>query len=341
MARIALVHDIAGVAAVQAELLRSAGHEVDCIRLPEIGASWSWPAKGLALPARIAGYVPAAYRLRTGKYDIVHIHWLANGIVGLMSGCDFLVQAHGSDLHYNLNNPVYRRLTHAVLKRARTIFYVTPNLARYLKGYESKLVYLPNPVEMRGIALSVPAPVEVRKIVLFTRLHPVKGIDQIFPAAERLSRIAEVTAIEFGPEARRIVRTYRKWVRFVKPVPHSEIGDFLRQFDVVIGQMHQGILSLMEIEALGAGRPVITALDPELYLDDPPPVIRATSPDGIVAAVEALRADPQDMARLSREGREWAVRNHGYSHHLELLQAAYLEKELAAGRPAVPAETPR
>ena len=44
MARIALVHDIAGVAAAQAEILRKAGHDVDQIPLPAYGASWRWPA---------------------------------------------------------------------------------------------------------------------------------------------------------------------------------------------------------------------------------------------------------------------------------------------------------
>ena len=64
MARIALVHDVAGVAAVQAELLRSAGHEVDELSLPVVGASWDWPAKAFALPLRLLLYWPAAFRRR-------------------------------------------------------------------------------------------------------------------------------------------------------------------------------------------------------------------------------------------------------------------------------------
>lgn len=338
MARIALVHDIAGVAAVQAELLRAAGHQVDQLSLPELGASWSFPAKAFALPLRVASYLPTAARLRAHGYDIVHIHWLANGIVGMMSGRGFVVQAHGSDLHVNMENSTYRRVTHAVLKRARMIFYVTPNLREYLRGYENKLVYLPNPVDMRGIAQNAPPPSEVRSIVFFTRLHPVKGIDRMFPAAERLSRFAELTAIDWGPEARKYTRMYDRWVRFVKPVPHPEIGDFLKQFDLVIGQMRQGILSLMEIEALGAGRPLITGVDWHLYPVDPPPAVAATDADGIVAAVERLRRDSEELARLSRLGRDWAVRNHSYAHHVELLQKAYFGSSpadpiVSAGRP--------
>ena len=323
MARIALVHDVAGVAAVQAGLLRGAGHEVDQIELPSMGAAWSWPAKAFALPFRLAAYAPTIARLRGSHYDVVHVHWLAHGIVGVLAGRPFFVQAHGSDLHLNMSNPVYRSVTNTVLKRAKAIFYVTPNLRSYLKGYEAKLVYLPNPVDMRGTAKELPPPTQVSKVLIFTRLDPVKGVDRIFPAVEELSRRAEVTALDWGSLAKDYVRRYRKWVRFVKPVPHAEVGDFLRQFDVIIGQMHQGILSLMEIETLSAGRPLVTAVDRSLYPDDPPPVVEASGPDDIVAAIERLRGAPKELARLSREGREWADRNHSYAHHLKLLETAY------------------
>jgi glycosyltransferase involved in cell wall biosynthesis len=336
VARIALVHDIAGVAEVQAELLRSAGHEVDHIMLPATGASWNWPMKGLALPLRVAAFVPTALRLRSGKYDVIHVHWLPNGIVGVMAGRSFFAQAHGSDLHLNFNNPVYRWVTRRVLEKARAIFYVTPNLRAYLKEFEGKLLYLPNPVDMRGIGQQTPAPSKIGKVLIFTRLAPVKGIEHIFPAAERLSRMAEVSALEYGPLAKEYLRKYGRWVQFARPIPHAEVGDFLHQFDVVIGQMRQGILSLMEIEALAAGRPLITAIDWDLYRDDPPPVVAASGADAIVAAVERLKNDPQTLERLSREGREWVLRNHSYAHHLHLLDAAYFgsasrEPALGAG----------
>lgn len=323
MARIALVHDVAGIAAIQADLLRTAGHDVDQIALPQAGASWRWPAKALALPFRLAAYQPTIARLRNSRYDIIHIHWLTHGIVGVLSGRQFFVQAHGSDLHLNLGNPVYRRVTESVLKRAKKIFYVTPNLRSYMEAYRDKLVYLPNPVDMRGIATVSPPPTQVARVLIFTRLDPVKGVDRIFPSVERLSGTVEVTALDWGPLAKDYVQRYRRWTHFVKPIPHGEVGAFLQQFDVIIGQMHQGILSLMEIEALAAGRPLMTAVDWSLYPKDPPPVVAVSGPDDIVVAVERLKGAPDELARLSREGREWAFRNHGFAHHLELLESAY------------------
>ncbi len=323
VARIALVHDIAGVAAIQAQLLREAGHEVDLISLPQIGASWSWPAKAITIPIRLLAYLPAVSRLRGGRYDVIHIHWLTQGIVGLLAGAPFFVQAHGSDLHVNLQNRALRWLTRRVLRKAKLVFYVTPNLLGYLAGFEEKARYLPNPVEVEIVAPDSQPPKGVAKAVIFTRLDHVKGVEVIFAVADKLSRGLELTALEWGPLAREYVQRYNNLVRFVPTVPHDQIGSFLQRFDLVIGQMRQGILSLMEIEALAAGRPLITAIDWTLYQEDPPPVIAPSGVDGIGVAVEQLKADDVRLGGLWSEGREWVRRNHGYARHLELLQASY------------------
>jgi glycosyltransferase involved in cell wall biosynthesis len=248
---------------------------------------------------------------------------LTQGIVGLLVGAPFFVQAHGSDLHVNLQNRALRWLTRRVLRKAKLVFYVTPNLLGYLAGFEEKARYLPNPVEVEVVAPDSRPPFGVAKAVIFTRLDPVKGVDMIFAVADKLSRGLELTALDWGPLAHEYVQRYNGLVRFVQPVPHDQIGSFLQRFDLVIGQMRQGILSLMEIEALAAGRPLITAIDWTLYRADPPPVIAPSGVDGIGVAVEQLKADHTRLGGLWSEGREWVRRNHGYARHLELLEASY------------------
>jgi glycosyltransferase involved in cell wall biosynthesis len=311
---------VAGIAGVQAELLRGAGHHVDQIALPTFGATWKWPAKAVTLPVRLAAYLPTIMRVRGGKYDVVHIHWLSHGIVGVLAGRSFFAQAHGSDLHLNSRKLVYRRVIRSVLRHAEKVFYVTPNLRAYLKDVDYKSLYLPNPVDVGD---ERPSPKHVSKVLIFTRLDPIKGVDQIFPAVERLSRLAEVTALDWGSLAGDYVRRYGRWVRFVKPIPHAGVADFLATFDVVIGQMRQGSLGLMEIEALATGRPLIMGIDSSQYPQDPPPVIAASDTAALIAAVERLQAAPEQLASLSRDSHRWALRNHGLGHHLELLEAAY------------------
>jgi len=324
MARIALVHDIAGVATVQAEILRRAGHEVDHIRLADFGARWHWIAKALTLPARILAYLPAVLKLRRGRYDVIHIHWVPRGLVGLLSRRPFLIQAHGSDLHKEINTPGLFSLNRRVLEDARVIFYVTPNLEPYIHRFAGKLCYLPNPINVPLAAGSARPPQSVRRVLIFTRLDPVKGVEKVFPAAERLSEMVELTALAWGPLAEEYRERYGRFVRFVEPVPHHQVGQFLEQFDLVVGQMEQGALGLSEIEAMAVGRPLITGIDRSLYYaGDKPPVVFSGNPDQLIEQIEALHGDAKRLANLSREGREWVRRNHGHERHLELLERAY------------------
>lgn len=323
MARIALVHDIAGVAATQARILRAAGHDVDHVRLPDFGARWPWLAKALTLPLRLLLYLPVVRRLRAGRYDVIHIHWLPRGLVGLLARRRFLIQAHGSDVHMEINTPGLFRLNRKVLEEAATVFYVTPNLEPYLHRFGPKLSYLPNPIDVNSIAVEPRVPTSVRSVLIFMRLDPVKGVRRVFPAVRRLAETISVTALAWGPLTDVLKARYGDVVRFVPTVAHGEIGPFLDQFDLVIGQMEQGALGLSELEAMAAGRPLISGINRELYADDKPPVVSSYSADELVTQVERLKDDSRRLENLSREGRAWVRRNHGFERHLQLLESAY------------------
>lgn len=321
MARITIVHDVAGVAAEEARLLRAAGHEVTHIRLPQPGANWRWPVKAIAILWRLVIYLPAVVRIRLSRPDVLHIHWVLMGVLGVLAGRPFHVSAHGSDLHVHFRGRVLRVLSRFVLGRAERIFYSTPNLATYLTGFEDKSVHLPNPVDPADFPIRErPAG---RAVLLFTRLDPIKGVDVVFAAAERLVASAELTGLAWGPLRADYLSRYGGVVRFVEPVGREQIPEFLQDFDVVVGQMKQGTLGLAEIEALAAGLPVVTGLDLALYAADPPPVTCANDADGIVAAVERLLADPAGRPARRLAARSWVERNHGSAHHLQILEEAY------------------
>ncbi|TME72321.1 MAG: glycosyltransferase family 4 protein [Chloroflexi bacterium] len=335
MARIALVHDVAGVAETQAQILRAAGHEVDHLKLPDFGANWPYWAKALTLPVRLLLYVPTILRLRRTGYDVVHIHWVPRGIIGILSGRPFLVQAHGSDLHAHVNTAGLYSLCRAVLERARTIFYVTPNLEPFIHRFASKAVYLPNPVNVRAAGLSPRAPERVRRVVIFMRLDPVKGVEKVFPAAERLAGLGiEITALHWGCLADEYAGRYGGAVRFVDPVPHDRVGEFLSTFDLVVGQMEQGALGLSELEAMSVGRPLIVGIDRSMYPGDKPPVVSSYEPDELVEQIERLQDDSRRLENLSREGRAWVWRNHGYEQHLRQLESAYFGRGHRLGQVA-------
>jgi glycosyltransferase involved in cell wall biosynthesis len=113
------------------------------------------------------------------------------------------------------------------------------------------------------------------------------------------------------------------------------VGEFLEPFDLVVGQMEQGALGLSEIEAMAAGKPLISGIDRSLsYPGDKPPVVFSGDPEQLVDQIGALQEDAKRLANLSHEGREWVRRNHGYERHLELLESAYF------GAPAREGEMP-
>jgi glycosyltransferase involved in cell wall biosynthesis len=316
--RIAIVNDVAGVAAKECAILRGAGHEVDFIELPKPGATWPFWLKVLTSPLRLAMYLPPVWRLRRGRYDRVDIHFVSQGIVGLLIDTPFYIHAHGSDLHLNSEHRLMRWLNDRVLSRARAVFYATPNLAAFLDSYRKKSFLLPNPIDVAEFATCAP-PGELKKVLIFTRLDPVKGAAEIFESVHDLAGVVALTAMRWGLLARGLERTHAGDVTFVDRVPRSGVPALLCANDAVIGQVEQGVLGLMELEAMAAGRPVVMRVDRALYQDDPPPTVTIDGAGGIAQAVRSLAAQSAELARLSREGREWVARNHSPARHLEIL----------------------
>lgn len=322
MARIAIVNNVAGVAPLEVDGLRQAGWDADFYDLPKPGAKWPVWAKAIALPLRLALSLPVVLRLRRGRYDLVHVHYVSQGFVGAASGRPYFLHAHGSDLHLNLANPLMRAWSRAWMRRARGIFFVTPNLAPFVEEFASKARLLPNPIDVERFA-AVAAPRGMARVLVFLRLAPVKGAQTIFDAADQIIRRVSLAALDWGPLADDYKRRYAGRVEFLEPVAHADVPGLLARFDAVIGQMEQGVPGLSELEAMAAGRVVFMRFDPALFPSDPPPVVNVASGTEIAAAIERLEADPDEAARLSDAGRSWVRRHHSVDAHVRMLADAY------------------
>jgi glycosyltransferase involved in cell wall biosynthesis len=322
LTRIAIVNDVAGVAQLEVDGLRKAGWDADFYDLPKPGAKWPAWVKPIVLPLRLALSVPVILRLRRGRYDLVHVHFISQGFVGAASGRPYFLHAHGSDLHLNLTNPVMRAWSRAWIRRARGIFYVTPNLAAFVAEFGAKARLLPNPVDVARFA-AIESPKQIGRILIFLRLAPVKGAQAIFDAVNQIHGRVSLAALDWGPLADEYKKRYGGRVEFLRPVAHNEVPALLAQFDAVIGQMEQGVPGLSELEAMAAGRVVIMRLDSSLFRDDPPPVVNVSRGSDIPGAIEQLQGDPGQGARLSESGRSWLQRHHGLEAHVRVLVDAY------------------
>lgn len=322
MGRVAIVNDVAGVGPLQAEALRRSGWDADFFDLPKPGARWPRWAKILALPYRLALYLPVVWRLRRGGYDLVHVHFVSQGVVGALSGRPYLLQAHGSDLHLNLKSPLMRWWSERWMRGARLIFYVTPNLAEFLVPFREKALLLPNPIDVERFR-DIAAPERIHDVLLFMRLLEVKGPEAAFAAAAELAGDFSLTAIDDGPLAAAMRRRYGDRVEFITPVAHEAIPGLLARHQAVIGQMRQGVPGLSELEAMAAGRVVLMALDSRLFPDDPPPVVNTRSASEITERLRELRDATAELGRLSGAARDWVEVHHSLRAHAETLIRAY------------------
>jgi glycosyltransferase involved in cell wall biosynthesis len=322
MGRVAVVNDVAGVGSLQVTALRQAGWDADLYDLPKPAARWPKWAKLVTLPLRLALYIPVVMRLRRGRYDLVHIHFVSHGAVGAASGRPYFLQAHGSDLHLNFKQPLMRWWSEKWMRGARAIFYVTPNLAEYLANFRAKSVLLPNPIDLAKFA-NTPAPDRIDNVLIFMRLAPVKGPERAFAVVPELANIVSLTAIDAGPLAAGYKRRYADRVRFISPVTHGDVPALLARFDAVIGQMEQGVPGLSELEAIAAGRIVLMSIDESLYAGATPPVVNVTAGHDLVARLRELQHDTAELHRTSSAGRAWMESHHSLQAHAKALIGRY------------------
>ena len=302
--------------------MRASGWTADFHEVQAVGARWPRWAKVLVAPVRLALAIPLVMKLRGTQYDVVHVHFLSQGFLGAFSGHPYVLHAHGSDLHANFKNPLYRAWTSLWMKRAKRIIYVTPNLAAYLGDYAGKSELVPNPIDVTRFA-GLDLPAHLARALVFMRLEPVKGPQAVFDAAGEIAARVTLSAVAWGPLAPAYREKYGQTVKFVEPVAHEKVPDLLAGADAVIGQMRQGVPGLSELEALAAGRVVLMHLDLSLYPADRPPVVDVASGHEIAEAIARLQENPQELARMSGAGREWVRAHHSPEAHVDALKDVY------------------
>src|SRR5690349_5849580 len=130
--RIAEINDIASVASDIATGLRARGHDVTLIRPRLFGGSLPSMVKPVVGPVRAVEWAQIIREVRSGHFDMVHIHYAYLGMLGVLGQFPYILHCHGSDMR---EIPPYTRpmITRA-LAEAGHVFYATPDLAAYVKA---------------------------------------------------------------------------------------------------------------------------------------------------------------------------------------------------------------
>ena len=218
------------------------------------------------------GYIAAAWR----RADVIHVHHphsLADVACLLRAGRTPVVVTQ----HADAKRAVYRPVARIVLRRAKAI--VVPSAAHVaisaeLRGFESKVRVIPFGIdETRWAGVPEPPVTGPPRALFIGRLVKFKGVDILLRALERVPEL-RLDIVGSGPEGPRL-RTLAQAlavadrVRWYGEYPDEELPRRMAEahFLVLPSVTTEEMFGLVVLEAMAAGRPVVTTAVPSAVRD--------------------------------------------------------------------------
>jgi len=306
--RIAEINDIASVATEITRGLRARGHEATLLQPRLVGATLHPLVKPVVGPARAADWIDLIQTMHRGNYDLAHIHYAYLGNVGVLGRFPYILHCHGTDLR---GSTVFTRpLIRNAIRKAKHVFYSTPDLAAYVERYRDDCEFLPNPIDtdlFRPDSLSS----EQDGVFICCALTEVKGAMRLYNACWRLNEARpdiRITAIAGGS----YTELFRELpnVTLLPRQPRATLPALLNQHAVVLGWVRLGIAGMAELEAMACARPVVAWFNQAHIYPEEPPFVRAVDGYDIASSIIQLIDDPATRDRLGAEGRAWVQRYH-------------------------------
>lgn len=308
-----------------AETIAERGHEVEVVAVTAFGdprpgqkrrasvkRAWSFAPMGTQELA--PAYIAAAW----SRADVIHLHHphsLADVAYAFRPSLAPLVVTQ----HADYPSFLYKLPGRYALHRAEAI--IVPSsahiaLSRELKGFEHKVHVIPFGIdERRWEVVPPPPPGNPPRALFIGRLMAYKGLDFLLRALEQVPEL-RLDIVGTGPERNRLETLSRALaisdrVKWWGEYPDVDLprrmadADFLVLPSVSVEEM----FGLVLLEAMAAGRPVITTAVPsgvrevnthgETGLEVP---IRDV--DALAAAMRQLANDAELRDRLGRAGRQ-------------------------------------
>jgi rhamnosyl/mannosyltransferase len=307
-----------------AEGAAALGHQVEVVAIETQGArdgagggtrvQRSFSVGALGSQEIAPGYLMSVLK----RADIVHVHHphvLADLAVLFRPGPAPVVVTHHADQGRGFLRPVVR----TVLRRAAAI--VVPSrahlaLSKELRGFEAKAEVIPFGIdERRWNVVPPPAPGQPPRAIFIGRLVAYKGVDILLRALERVPDL-RLDIVGAGPEMARLKTLMRALaisdrVRWFGEYPDEDLprrmadADFLVLPSVTVEEM----FGLVVLEAMAAGRPVITTALPSAVREvNVKGVTGLEVPlrdvDALAEALELLGRDPRLREKMGAAGRQ-------------------------------------
>ena len=307
-----------------AEGAAALGHQVEVVAVQGFGPRGDQRRQGSSVTRALSfgalgtqeiapGYIAAAWK----RADVIHVHHphsLADVACLLRAGRTPVVVTQ----HADAKRSAYRPIARLVLRRARAI--VVPSKAHIaisteLRGFEAKVEVIPFGIDDARWGLVPPPPPGAAPRALFIgRLVKFKGVDILLRALELVPDL-RLDIVGSGPEAPRL-RTLAQAlavadrVRWFGEQPDEDLPRRMADADFLVlpSVTTEEMFGLVVLEAMAAGRPVITTAVPSAVREVNVPGVTGLEVPlrdvaGLAQALEALARDPERRRAMGDAGR--------------------------------------
>ena len=293
--RIAHIGNTSGVGSAIAAVQKANGHEVDVYVFDDVTERW-FGGRRINYNSFLSKKL--FYR-KLMEYDVWHYHYpygsLKTDLEQRKSNKIFLKHYHGDDLR----------------NRHDTEFCVvsTPDLLRFAPSGR----WIPNPIDLDEIGSieAIPSKGALR-IAHYMYYGPIGSPGDYHSAAlQSLEKKGLCLVSRITGRSRR------------------ETLELIAGCDIVVGKIlpEIGWFGKFELEGMALGKPVIAYVSDELYEKYNPPIFRTTK-DTFYQDLLALLTDDERRSQLSREGKEYVMKQHDVRNVTRLIDDCY--KRVAA-----------
>jgi len=254
-------------------------------------------------------------KVKTNDYDVIHIHYaLYGGLFGIFLDRPFFLHCHGTDIRSNLQRPVLRLITLLGLKKAKKVFYSTPDLDRPLRKIRPEAVFLPNPINTKRFKPAKKRSGQEIKILIISKLDRTKNVALALKVAKKIKKEfprIKFFAFNFGNLAKRFRKSDFEGIKLLELIEHRKMPKLINEFNLIIGQLGLGVIGISELEALSCGKTVIANIKKtKKVYEEKIPILHAENEKTLYQKIIWLLKNPSFLEKNSLFSRSFVKKYH-------------------------------